>query len=124
LCETYPISYYCDIKYIPQLLISGGFPTCPKAGFPGRLVFLLTLFALPALSAVTTGGSGSLRVSVDPDGSYAVSAPALAWTFSGNIGYPLMNIVVGSGTDALGTYSEIAFDFQSDAARHATIRSY
>lgn len=79
---------------------------------------------MPAFGAVVTGGSGSLTVSVDPDGSYAVSVPALAWTFSGNIGYPLKNIQVASGTDALGTYSEIAFDFQSDAARHATIRSY
>jgi hypothetical protein len=63
-------------------------------------------------------------VSVEPNGSYDVAVPSLAWHFGGNIGYPLSNITVGSGADALGPFSEISFDFQSDARRHAAIRSY
>src|SRR5580700_2302278 len=99
--------------------------TLSQSGTLVRFVLSITFLALPALRAVTTtGSSGSLTVSVDSNGSYAVTVPALSWSFSGNIGYPLMNMAVGSGSDALGTYSEIAFDFQSDAARHATIRSY
>jgi hypothetical protein len=95
-----------------------------QIGVLGRFVLSIAFLALPAVSAVTSGGSGSLTVSVEPNGAYSVSVPGLSWTFSGNIGYPLLNIAVGSGSDALGAYNEIAFDFQSDAARHATIRSY
>src|SRR5207302_3396428 len=55
---------------------------------------------------------------------YEVSVPSLSWHFSGNVGYPVLNVTVASGADAVGAYSEIGFDFQSDAARHASIRSY
>jgi hypothetical protein len=36
----------------------------------------------------------------------------------------LGNLQTGSGADALGGYSEISFDFQNSAARHASIRTY
>jgi hypothetical protein len=61
---------------------------------------------------------------VDPAGTYEVAVPDLSWTFSGNVGFPLANIVVATGVDGVGAYQEITFDFQSDAARHASIRSY
>jgi len=34
------------------------------------------------------------------------------------------NLSVATGADTVGNYSEIGFDFQTDAARHATIRAY
>ncbi len=61
---------------------------------------------------------------MDPAGHYTVTATDLGWSFSGNIGHPLANLGVTSGTDNVGAYTEIAFDFRSDASRHAAIRSY
>ena len=75
------------------------------------------------MSAVTISGL-NLNVSVDPSGAYDLSLPAIPWQFTGNIGQPLQNLAVGTGADALGNYSEITFDFESDAARHAGIRCY
>jgi hypothetical protein len=73
---------------------------------------------------VTIAGAGGLSVSVDAGGSYAVVVPNLNWRFSGAIGVPLANIAVSSGADAAGAFQEVDFDFQSDAPRHAAIRSY
>lgn len=84
----------------------------------------MALGCLPAISAVVGGGAGSLTVTVDPGGTYDIAVAGVSWRFHGDIGYPLTNIQVGSSSDALGPYSEIGFDFQSDAARHAVIRSY
>jgi hypothetical protein len=53
-----------------------------------------------------------------------VLVPDLQWHFTGNIGAPLVNVVVAPGADAVGSYSEISFDFVTDATRHAAIRSY
>jgi hypothetical protein len=63
-------------------------------------------------------------VSVDSGGSYEVLVPDLNWRFSGAIGFHLANVIVSTGADSLGAFQEVAFDFQSDAARHAAIRSY
>ncbi len=53
-----------------------------------------------------------------------MTVPDLAWSFSGSVGASLTNLQTGSGADASGGYSEISFNFQTDAARHASIRSY
>jgi len=79
---------------------------------------------LPPESAITIVGRGNIAVTVDPGGSYSVTVPDLAWSFSGSIGAPLNNLQAGTGADGLGGYSEISFDFQSDVPRHASIRSY
>ena len=73
---------------------------------------------------MTIVGSGNIAVTVDPGGSYSVTAPDLAWSFSGSVGVPLNNLQTGSSADALGGYSEISFDFQAEVARHASIRTY
>ena len=94
--------------------------------FPSRLLRYAFSFALLTASAhgVTIAGAGGLTVSVDSGGSYAVLVPDLNWSFSGAIGFPLANVTVSTGADSLGAFQEVAFDFQSDAARHAAIRSY
>jgi hypothetical protein len=83
----------------------------------------VTLF-FPAHGAVTIVGSGNIAVTADPSGSYSVTVPDLAWNFSGSVGAPLINLQNGSGADVLGGYSEISFDFQDGAVRHASIRTY
>jgi len=70
-------------------------------------------------------GSGGLTVTVSLDGSYTVSSPSPGWTFSGTVGGKVSNMATGSGVDAAGgLYNEIAFDFVTDAPRHAAIRTY
>jgi hypothetical protein len=79
---------------------------------------------------VVAGGAGSVTVTVDPGGSYDIAVAGISWHFHGDIGHPLSNLQVGSGSDALGAYLEIGFDFQSDTSlqsdtrRHGAIRSY
>src|SRR5258708_3798967 len=91
---------------------------------PGSCATLL-LIAATAARAISISGQGGLTVAVSPDGSYSVSVPDPAWRFAGSIGSPLSNLATQSGADGIGgAYSEIAFDFFTDAPRHAAIRSY
>jgi len=82
------------------------------------------LLAVPAYSAVTIVGADNIAVNVDSNGTYSVTVPALAWSFTGSVGASLTNLQTGSGADGSGGYSEISFNFQTDAPRHASIRSY
>src|SRR5690348_14803050 len=85
---------------------------------------MLVMFCtLPASAAVTITGAG-FTVSVDPAGQYDIAFPAVSWKFSGNIGAQLTNVIVSTGVDTVGAYSEIGFDFVTDAVRHAAIRGY
>ena len=65
-----------------------------------------------------------LTVSAEADGTYGVSVPGTAWGFRGSIGAPISNLRLVSGVDPAGPYQEVAFDFVTDAPRHASIRSY
>jgi len=88
------------------------------------IVFFGALFCLTAASAAVIEGAGGVTVSVDPSGSYDIAVAGLSWLFHGTVGYPLSNVQIASSSDGLGPYSEIGFDFQSDTARHAAIRTY
>lgn len=63
-------------------------------------------------------------MAVDPAGGYGVKVPALAGEFHGDIGAPLANLTLNTGVDGAGAYQEIAFDFTTDAPRHAAMRAY
>ncbi len=86
-------------------------------------VFSLLAGAWGAPAASIFGANG-LAVNVLPSGSYTITMPSPGWTFAGGVNYPLSNLAIDSGVDAGGLYSEISFDFVSDAARHAAIRCY
>jgi hypothetical protein len=97
-----------------------------QAGRAGRaLLFAYFLFCFNHLQAGTTIlGAPGLSVTVDPSGSYDIQLASPSWQFGGNIGYQLSNLASTDGTDAAGPYSEISFDFLTDALRHAAIRAY
>lgn len=84
----------------------------------------MILLSAPASAGSSIGGANGLMVSVDPGGSYDIQLQQPAWDFGGILGAPLSNIAVAAGTDRVGDYREIAFDFQTDAPRHAAIRAY
>ena len=98
-----------------------------------RRFVLLTVIALsfpwlfgiaPLRASTTIPGAPGLTVTVESSGAYNIAIANPAWNFGGRTGFPLFNISSASGTDAMGPYNEISFDFQSDAPRHAAIRAY
>ena len=100
------------------------FPEFLRARTVAVLAILVLSLGGPLHATATITGAGGLTVSVDPSGSYDISVPGLAWDFGGTVGYALSNLVVATGADTAGTFSEISFDFESDAPHHAAIRSY
>ena len=73
---------------------------------------------------MSIGGADGLTVALESGGGYTISVPKLSWTFAGNLGAAAANVQVANGSDRLGPYSEVAFDFVTDATRHASIRTY
>jgi hypothetical protein len=82
------------------------------------------LLGPPVFAATTIAGAGGITAAVDPGGSYDVWVAKPGWHFGGNIGSPLSNIGAAMSGDAIGMYSEIAFDFQTDSPRHGAVRVY
>jgi len=83
------------------------------------------LISAASLQAVSIVGNAGLTVTVSSDGSYQIAVPNPAWQFAGSIGGPPANLAVVSGIDAAGgAYSEVSFDFSTDAPRHGAIRTY
>lgn len=93
---------------------------CRVACVLAGLVTLVT----PGYSSTSVFGSQGLSVSVDPSGAYQIQLQSPAWSFAGSVGVPVYNLAVNYGSDAVGGFGEISFDFQSDALRHAGIRVY
>ncbi len=84
----------------------------------------LVAFSMPAPAATVVWGAQGLAVSVDPGGTYDIQLQNPNWDFGGSIGAALLNLTVATGTDVVGDYYEISFDFQTDALRHGAIRTY
>ena len=82
------------------------------------------LLGKPVVGATTIAGAGGITAAIDPGGSYDVWVATTGWHFGGNLGVPLSNIGAAMSMDAIGPYSEISFDFQTDAARHGAVRAY
>ena len=50
-----------------------------------------------------------VSVQVNTNGDYEIRAREPAWTFGGNVGYPIQEIKTSSGQDAIGSYQEVTF---------------
>lgn len=101
--------------------------------------FLGVLAALLLLSIVIVGAvkvvhakapntisTSYITISVDPSGLYSIVAQTPAWTFGGNIGQTLSNITSTTGSDGIGSYQEIDFNYtdRTGAARGGGMRTY
>ena len=85
----------------------------------------LLLIAVCPLQGVTVSGNSGMTVTVYENGLYEIVAGNPPWRFAGSLGALPLNVSSQSGSDAAGgPYSEISFDFRSDAPRHASIRTY
>lgn len=95
------------------------------------VAFLLSTFGLRSLTFVKATGtitisSQDITVSVDPKGIYTIVSKTPAWTFGGKINAALNNIGVNTGSDTIGSYQEIDFNYKdiNGSARSGGIRNY
>ncbi len=81
--------------------------------------------SLPASAQLTIAGFNGLTASLSSSGAFSIAIPKPGWQFSGSVGSPPFNSRIATGTDNLGLYQELAFDYSADAgSRSASIRSY
>lgn len=80
------------------------------------VLFLLASARCARVNAATTISTrySNITVTVDSDGAYSVATQGLQWVFAGDIGRPVTNITVNSGTDNIGEYEEIDFNYAMD----------
>lgn len=76
---------------------------------------------LPAAGQAAAAPSG-LAASVQPDGSWQVTASSPRWTFGGSVGAPVSDVHATAGRDGIGPYHQVTFDYQADGPRRSTIR--
>ena len=94
------------------------------ARFAMSLVPFFFPFAFTASATTLSEVSTGIHLNVQPSGTYTISAQQPAWTFGGEIGKPLSNLSVVSGTDGTGKYREIVFHYVEGGAREGAIRIY
>src|SRR6266853_4691642 len=94
--------------------------------FPGLVFLTLGLtFAGPADAQLTINGFDGLTASLSANGTYFVSISNPVWQLSGTTGSRPSNSRIGTGTDNLGDYQELAFDYSADTSnRSDSIRAY
>jgi hypothetical protein len=78
--------------------------------------------------------STGITVNVEAGGRYAITVQDSDWRFGGDIGSPLTDIEVNQGTDNIGDFQEIVFNYtvgaspsqgtRAEAARQGGIRTY
>ena len=74
--------------------------------------------------AVTVTNSTGVSVVVGSNGIYQVNFASPTWVFSGNLAQMLTNETINTGTDNIGAYSEITFNYTSAVPHTAGIRLY
>jgi len=84
----------------------------------------LTVSAAGSCSTTAVPSPSGINASLDSCGGYQISVPSFAWSFGGNLGQTPSNILVNTGTDDVGTYSEIDFDYSQGGQRTGGIRVY
>ncbi len=99
------------------------FAVRPGAGL--RLSLLLMILAQAGLGQLSIKGYGGAVASIGDDGSYSVTLTAPVSRLTGSLGVKPANARISSGTDTVGAYSDLAFDYTINASqRTASIRAY
>src|SRR5229473_3118289 len=75
-------------------------------------------------STTEADSSAGIDASLDSCGAYQIIVPSLSWTFGGNLGQTPTNIVVNTGSDGVGAYTEINFNYSQGGQRTGSIRVY
>jgi len=48
------------------------------------------------------------------NGLYEIASSNLAWTFAGNVPAPLARVAASRGSDDVGAYQQVSFEWQAD----------
>ncbi len=92
-----------------------------------RALFLSTLVLCVWAGADATTISESatgMQASLYPDGTYVINVQDPAWTFGGGLSRPPQQVHQGTGTDGVGAYDEITFQFVDGAPMQGGLRLY
>ena len=89
----------------------------------GSAALALPLAGAAGRASAESTGPKDLKATVNASGAWQVKASVLGWIFSGTVGSAATGITTGSGSDAVGAYTETTFTFQS-GARKGGIRVY
>src|SRR5437879_2765604 len=91
-----------------------------------RLHLYVCALLFPVISRAETVSqfSAGLTLTVSQSGSYALESQDPPFRFAGDVGNPLSDLTSGAGMDNLGSYREIAFHYQSNGMREASVRIY
>jgi autotransporter-associated beta strand protein len=74
--------------------------------------------------SATIPSAGGVTVSLTPDGTYNVNSTEPAWFFTGSLGATPSNASTVSGTDQIGDYTELQFNYATSVPHVAGIRLY
>ncbi|HEY7087696.1 MAG TPA: hypothetical protein VH518_06370, partial [Tepidisphaeraceae bacterium] len=96
-----------------------------RAHFPAMSLlacgFLVTTGWAATLSIDAGGASASVD---DAGGAYRVSLSDLHFDFAGSVAKPLRDVRKASGTDKIGEFAELSFDWDEENPITGTIRTY
>src|SRR3954462_14998533 len=109
--------------------------TNPCPAVPRRRVRFTTrgavLLVAGLVAAETEGAANALpsdvgvTATVNSDGSYQIRTQQPAnWTFGGTVGHAVTGRRDTTGSDAIGQYREVSFDYTYGVSRSASIRVY
>jgi len=73
--------------------------------------------------AIITNASG-LTISLAANGTYTINSTAPAWSFTGSLGTPPVNVSAVAGTDAIGSYTEFQFQYSASVPHLGGLRLY
>src|SRR6187402_750427 len=87
--------------------------------------FLLTIIISALSLSISAQSKTNINVQVDPKtGNYSISASSLEWTMSGSIGQPLKNLKKNRGSDSIGDYNALSFEWEGNYRYIGSIRWY
>src|SRR5215510_3452051 len=90
--------------------------------FPTALALLVS--ALADAATISESATG-MAASVFPEGGYLINVQNRAWVFGGNIGRQLEKLSQDAGTDGIGKFDEITFQFvDGGTRRQGAVRLY
>ena len=81
--------------------------------------------ACSASAQLIAEGKSGVRASVSSNGSWSVYVPNPSWNFTGQLGAGTRSLRNNRGTDQLGAFEEVAFEYSvGSSSRSASIRVY
>jgi len=87
--------------------------------------FLLTIIISALCYSISAQAKTNISVQVDPKtGNYSIGASSLGWTMSGSIGQPLKNLKKNKGSDSIGEYNVLSFEWEGNYSYMGSIRWY